>query len=97
MKKLFIGIDFAKEKFDVAIDSQMILKSMVWTMFCGAKRRIIAKDAREGSIIGGNEWIEKIFDKKQAISGTVSISFSTADFSSIFIISVSVAGSSVSS
>ena len=36
------------EKFDVAIDSQMILKSMVWTMFCGAKRIIIAKDAREG-------------------------------------------------
>ncbi len=51
------------EKFDIAIDSQMILKSMVWTMFCGAKRRIIAKDAREGSIIGGNEWIDKIFDK----------------------------------
>ena len=55
------------EKFDVAIDSQMILKSMVWTMFCGAKRRIIAKDAREGSIIGGNEWIEKIFDKENPI------------------------------
>jgi ADP-heptose:LPS heptosyltransferase len=56
-----------EEKFDIAIDSQMILKSMVWTMFCGAKRRIIAKDAREGSIIGGNEWIEKIFDKANPI------------------------------
>ena len=56
-----------EEKFDIAIDSQMILKSMVWTMFCGAKRRIIAKDAREGSIIGGNEWIEKIFDKETPI------------------------------
>lgn len=52
-----------EEKFDIAIDSQMILKSMIWTMFCGAKRRIIAKDAREGSIIGGNEWIDPIFDK----------------------------------
>ena len=51
-----------EEKFDIAIDSQMILKSMIWTMFCGAKRRIIAKDAREGAILGGNEWIEKIFD-----------------------------------
>ena len=55
------------EKFDVAIDSQMILKSMIWTMFCGAKRRIVAKDAREGSILGGNEWIEKIFDKENPI------------------------------
>lgn len=55
------------EKFDIAIDSQMILKSFVWTLFCGAKRRIISKSAREGSIIGANEWIQKIFDNKTPI------------------------------
>lgn len=55
------------EKFDIALDTQMILKSLIWTMFCGAKRRIISKSAREGAIIGGNEWIEKIFDKNNPI------------------------------
>lgn len=48
------------EKFDIAIDSQMMLKSLYWMLFCGAKRRIISKEAREFSIIGGNEWIDDI-------------------------------------
>jgi ADP-heptose:LPS heptosyltransferase len=48
------------EKFDIAIDSQMMLKSMYWMLFSGAKRRIISKEGRELSILGGNEWIDNI-------------------------------------
>ncbi len=48
------------EKFDIAIDSQMMLKSLYWMLFCGAKRRIISKEAREFAILGGNEWIDDI-------------------------------------
>ena len=44
-----------KEKFDIALDIQLILKSLVWMAFCGAKRKIVAKNAREGAIFGGNE------------------------------------------
>ena len=49
------------EKYDIALDTQLILKSLIWTKFCGAKRRIVAKNAREGAIIGGNEKIEPMF------------------------------------
>lgn len=48
------------EKFDIAIDSQMMLKSLYWLLFSGAKRRIISKEAREFAILGGNEWIDDI-------------------------------------
>lgn len=48
------------EKFDIAIDAQMMLKSLYWMAFCGAKRRIISKQARELSILGGNEIISRI-------------------------------------
>ena len=48
------------EKFDIAIDSQMMLKSLYWMIFCGAKRRIISKEGREFSLLGGNEWIDNI-------------------------------------
>ncbi len=50
------------EKFDIAIDTQLILKSFYWTRFCGAKRRIVAKNAREGAILGGNEVIPSTRD-----------------------------------
>ncbi len=50
-----------KEKYDIAIDTQLILKSFIWTIFCGAKRRIVSKSAREGAILGGNEVIEPLF------------------------------------
>ena len=50
------------EKFDIAIDTQLILKSLYWTRFCGAKRRIVAKNAREGAIFGGNEVIPSTRD-----------------------------------
>ena len=49
-----------KEKFDIAIDNQMLWKSFRFTRFCGAKRRLIAKDAREFSQLGGNEIIPPI-------------------------------------
>lgn len=49
------------EKYDIALDTQLILKSLIWTKFCGAKRRIVAKNAREGAILGGNEKIEAMF------------------------------------
>ena len=48
------------EKFDIAIDAQMMLKSLYWMFFCGAKRRIISKQARELSILGANEIIPRI-------------------------------------
>lgn len=48
------------EHFDIAIDVQMMLKSLYWMAFCGAKRRIISKQARELSILGANEVIPRI-------------------------------------
>lgn len=48
------------EKFDIAIDSQMMFKSLYFMLFCGAKRRIISKEGRELSLLGGNEWIDNI-------------------------------------
>lgn len=48
------------EHFDIAIDAQMMFKSLYWMLFCGAKRRIISRQARELSIIGGNEIIPRI-------------------------------------
>lgn len=48
------------ENFDIAIDSQMMFKSLYWLMFCGAKRRIISKEGRELSVLGGNERIDNI-------------------------------------
>lgn len=49
------------QKYDIALDTQLILKSFIWTKFCGAKKRIVAKNAREGSIFGGNIKIEAMF------------------------------------
>ena len=48
------------EHFDIAIDAQMMLKSLYWMAFCGAKRKIISKQARELSILGANEIIPRI-------------------------------------
>ena len=48
------------EKFDIAIDSQMMLKSAYWMLFSGAKRRIVARKCRELAFLGGNEWVEEI-------------------------------------
>ena len=59
LEYLSIIKEIRKEKFDIALDIQLILKSLVWMLFCGAKRRIVAKNAREGAILGGNEIIPK--------------------------------------
>ena len=48
------------QKYNVAIDTQMLLKSALWTAFCGAKRRIVSKSAREFAHLAGNEIIEKL-------------------------------------
>lgn len=47
-----------KEHFDIAIDTQMMFKSMIWLKLCGAKRRICYKSGREFSKFGGNERID---------------------------------------
>lgn len=50
------------ENFDIAFDTQgLFFKSCIFMMFCGAKRRIVAEDAREFSAIGGNEIIKKSY------------------------------------
>lgn len=48
------------KRFDIAIDTQLLLKSFIWTVLCGAKRRIVSKSAREFAILGGNEVIGKL-------------------------------------
>ena len=52
--------EIRKEKYDIAIDAQMMFKSLYWMAFCGAKRRIISRQARELSILGANEIIPRI-------------------------------------
>lgn len=49
--------EIRNEKYDVALDCQQMFKNLFLFMFCGAKRRITFKDARELSILGGNEFI----------------------------------------
>lgn len=46
------------EKYDIVLDCQQMFKSLFLFWFCGAKRRITFKDAREFSVLGGNEFIE---------------------------------------
>jgi len=48
------------ENYDIALDTQMRLKSLPFLRFCGAKRRIIAKDYKEFSNLGANEFIPAI-------------------------------------
>ncbi|MCQ2753437.1 MAG: glycosyltransferase family 9 protein [bacterium] len=61
IKEYFEIIKYLRsKKFDIAIDTQLLLKSCIWTAFCGAKRRIVSKSAREFAILGGNEVIEKL-------------------------------------
>lgn len=49
------------QNFDISIDTQGLLKTAIWTAFCGAKRRIISKSAREGAVFTANEVIEKLY------------------------------------
>lgn len=47
-----------KENYDIALDLHGMFKSAVILAFCGAKRRITYKDAREGSIFAANEYVK---------------------------------------
>lgn len=49
--------EIRKEKYDIAIDCQQMFKSLFLFCFSGAKRRITYKDARELSVLGGNEFV----------------------------------------
>lgn len=49
--------EIRKEKYDIAFDCQQMFKNLFLFLFCGAKRRITFKDARELSILGGNEFV----------------------------------------
>lgn len=50
--------EIRKEHYDIAIDSQQMFKSLYWMLFCGAKRRITVKGAREFADFGGNEHMQ---------------------------------------
>ena len=52
--------ELRKENYDIAIDAQMRIKSLPFLKFCGAKRRIIAKDCKEFSWLGANEFIQHL-------------------------------------
>ena len=56
-----------RENFDICLDTQMRLKSLFFTRFCNAKRRIISKDAKEFSKFGANEIIPSIRDENNSI------------------------------
>lgn len=49
--------EIRREKYDIALDCQQMFKNLFLFMLCGAKRRITFKDARELSILGGNEFV----------------------------------------
>lgn len=49
------------QNFDIVIDTQGLLKTLIWTLFCNAKRIIVSNSAREGAKFGGNEIIEKLY------------------------------------
>lgn len=49
------------KKFDMAIDTQLLFKSFIWTAFCGAKRRLVSfESSRELAFLGGNEFVGNI-------------------------------------
>lgn len=48
------------EKFDISIDTQLLLKSAIWNLFCGAERKLVSNSAREFAQFAGNENIGKL-------------------------------------
>lgn len=52
--------------YDVAIDTQQLIKSFIWMFPCKAKRKLVSDTAREFSFLGGNEILKlksaKCFD-----------------------------------
>ena len=59
--------ELRRNKYDISIDSQMLFKSFIWHVFCGAKRRIIAKNNRELAFLGANEIIPSILGQRHVI------------------------------
>lgn len=56
-----------KKHFDVAIDTQMMFKSMIWLKFCGAKRRLCFEWGKEFSHFGGNEHVKRKPNKNYTV------------------------------
>lgn len=50
-------------EFDIAIDTQMMFKSMIFMRLCKAKRKICFKQGKELSFLGGNERIDSVVNK----------------------------------
>lgn len=50
--------ELRKENYDIAIDCQQMFKSLLLFAFCGARRRISVRGAREFSFLGANEFVE---------------------------------------
>jgi len=52
------------QKYNISIDTQLLIKSAIWTIFCGAKRKLVSTSAREFANLAGNENIGKLsYDK----------------------------------
>lgn len=49
------------QNYDIIIDTQGLLKTLIWTLFSKSKRIIVSKSAREGAVFCGNEVIEKLY------------------------------------
>lgn len=59
IKEFFALIkEIRAEKYDIALDCQQMFKSLFLLLFSGAKRRITFTDARELSVLGGNEFVK---------------------------------------
>lgn len=56
-----------KEKFDLALDTQVMFKSMLLMIFSGAKKRVCLKNAREFASLGANELIEQISSENYSV------------------------------
>lgn len=50
--------EIRNEKYDIALDCQQMFKSLFLFLLSGAKKRITFSDARELSILGGNEFVK---------------------------------------
>ncbi len=50
--------EIRKENFDIAIDTQLMFKSLIWMLFCKADRKLCFKQGKEFSPLGGNEIID---------------------------------------
>ena len=54
-----IASQLRKEKFDIAIDSQGMFKSMQWMFLARAKRKLVFEYSREFSTLAGNEIVKR--------------------------------------